>query len=317
MLSFFWAAFGIDLLIGDPYSFPHPIRAIGKFINLMEKEIRKVANSPLKLKIGGFVLTIATVLLTYFITYYILFLTKRFNLTFYYIVNVIFLWTTLATKCLKEESIKVYRALISNNLPLARKYVSYIVGRDTTNLNNSQISKAVIETVAENTSDGVIAPMLYMFIGGAPLALAYKAINTLDSMVGYKNDKYLYLGFASAKLDDIANFIPARITGILFVMATGLLRLNMKESFKILLRDRKNHSSPNCAYPESAVAGALGIQLGGSHYYFRKLVFKPNIGDEKRAVCIEDIQTSINLMYTASFLALIIFSIIYLLFKNF
>ena len=311
MISFYWIAYGIDLMIGDPYWFPHPIRAIGKLISYVENIIRKTTSSPLGLKIGGFILTLTTVLITYFTTYFILALVKDIHIYLYYLMNIVLLWTTIATKCLKEESIKVYNALKNKDILLGRKLLSYIVGRDTTHLNNSQITKAVIETVAENTSDGVVAPIFYMFIGGAPLALAYKAINTLDSMVGYKNEKYLYLGYASAKLDDIANFIPARITGIMLVIASGILRLNMGQSLKILIRDRRNHSSPNCAYPEAAVAGALGIQLGGSHYYFGKLVYKPTIGDDIRGVDNHNIIDTIKLMYVTSLLALLLFTFIH------
>ena len=311
MISLYWIAFVLDLIVGDPYWSPHPIRFIGKFISSMEKIIRGVVSSPIGLKIGGFFLATTTVLLTYFSTVFILRISKGFHINLFYLVNIIILWTTVAAKCLKVESKKVCFALENNDIPLARKLLSYIVGRDTRDLNMSEISKAVVETVAENTSDGVVAPIFYMFLGGAPLALAYKAINTLDSMVGYKNDKYLHLGYASAKLDDIANFIPARITGILLVAASGILKLNVEDSLKILIRDRKNHSSPNCGYPEAAAAGALGIQLGGSHHYFGKLVYKPTIGDEKSSVSTEDIRTTINLMYVSSILSLILFTIIY------
>ena len=311
MISLYWIAFVLDLIIGDPYWFPHPIRFIGKFISFMEEIIRGIVSSPFGLKIGGFFLTTTTVLLTYFSTIFILRISKGLHINLFYLVNIIILWTTVATKCLKDESSKVYVALKANDIPLGRRLLSYIVGRDTKDLNMNEISKAVVETVAENTSDGVVAPLFYMFLGGAPLALAYKAINTLDSMVGYKNDKYLHLGYASAKLDDIANFIPARITGILLVAASGILKLNAEDSLKILIRDRKNHSSPNCGYPEAAAAGALGIQLGGSHHYFGKLVYKPTIGDEKRSVSTQDIRTTINLMYVSSILSLILFTIIY------
>ncbi|QUH24432.1 adenosylcobinamide-phosphate synthase CbiB [Serpentinicella alkaliphila] len=311
MISFYWIAYGIDLIIGDPYWFPHPIRAIGKLISFMENIIRKITSSPLGLKTGGVILTFTTVLITYFTTYFILAFVKDIHINLFYLINIVLLWTTIATKCLKEESSKVYNALKNKDILLGRKLLSYIVGRDTTHLNSSQITKAVIETIAENTSDGVVAPIFYMFIGGAPLALAYKAINTLDSMVGYKNEKYLYLGYASAKLDDIANFIPARITGIMLVIAAVILRLNMDQSLKILIRDRKNHSSPNCAYPEAAVAGALGVQLGGSHYYFGKLVHKPTIGDASREVEIENIIDTIKLMYVTSMLALLLFTFIH------
>ena len=308
----FWIAFLVDLIIGDPYWFPHPVRFIGKYISSAEKFIRKKTSTDKGLKIGGVVLTISTVLLTYLITLLILFLAAKVHIYLFIFINIILLWTTLATKCLKDESTKVYNVLKEGDLPEARKLLSYLVGRDTGELNANEVAKATLETVVENTADGVIAPLFYMFIGGAPLALAYKAINTLDSMVGYKNEKYLHLGCVSAKLDDIANYIPARITGLLLVIASGILKLDMKRSYKILLRDRKNHSSPNCGYPEAATAGALGIQLGGAHYYFGELVHKPTIGDNTREVTYEDIKLSNKLMYVSSIVALVLFSLIYL-----
>lgn len=316
MISVYWIAFGVDLIIGDPYWFPHPIKLIGKCISYIESGIRKRISSSQGLKISGFFLVIVIVGLSYISVFLLLSVANRIHLHLFYILNIIFLWTTLALKCLKDESKKVYLALKNKDIPLARRQLSYIVGRDTGNLNYSEISKATFETVVENTCDGILAPLFYMFLGGAPLAIAYKAINTLDSMVGYKNQRYLHLGYASAKLDDIANFIPARITGFLLVISSGILRLNMKESYKIMIRDRKNHSSPNCGYPEAAAAGALGIQLGGSHHYFGEVIYKPTIGDEKRNITIDDVKVSIRLMYSTSILALILFSFIFWMVKH-
>ena len=207
----------IDLIIGDPYSFPHPVRFIGKLIKITEDRIRKVAKNDKALKIGGFILWFITVGVTYFVTYLIVKLSSLIPGGFL-IANSFLIYTTLATKCLKDEAVKIYEVLKTKDIEKARVQVSYIVGRDTTHLDEGEIIRATVETVAENTVDGIIAPMFYAFIGGAPLAMAYKAINTLDSTVGYKNDKYKDIGFASAKIDDIANFIPARISSILMAI---------------------------------------------------------------------------------------------------
>ncbi|KAB3532848.1 cobalamin biosynthesis protein [Alkaliphilus serpentinus] len=311
MISY-WMAFLIDSIIGDPYWFPHPVKLMGAYIKAVEKALRRITSSSIGLRLGGFFLTFSTVALTYIWVFFILFIIKEINLYLFYLINVLLLWTTLAAKCLKDEATKVYRALKEDHILKARRLLSYIVGRDTESLDESQITKATIETVIENTSDGVIAPLLYMFVGGAPMAMAYKAVNTLDSMVGYKNKKYRDFGYASAKLDDIVNYIPARITGLLLVLASGFLGLNVKESYRIMIRDRKNHSSPNCGYPEAAAAGALGIQLGGANYYFGQVVIKPTIGDDIRRATYEDISTAIKLMYRSSALALLLFTLFHL-----
>lgn len=300
----------IDLIIGDPYSFPHPVIYIGKLIKCLENNIRKVFKKEKYLKFAGFILWFITVGTTYLLTYLIIKLSKFNSITFL-IVNSFIIYTTFATKCLKDEAIKIYDILKSGDIYESRKQLSYIVGRDTNSLNEAEIIRATVETVAENTVDGIISPMFYAFIGGAPLAMAYKAINTLDSMVGYKNDKYINLGFASAKIDDIANYIPARVCIIFMTIASLILRFNYKNCFKISIRDRKNHKSPNCAYPEGAVAGALGIQLGGTNIYFGKPVYKPTIGDKYREIEIEDIKKTNKIMYLSSILSLIIFTLIY------
>ena len=304
----------IDLIIGDPYSFPHPVIYIGKLIKCLENNIRKVFKKEKYLKFAGFILWFITVGTTYLLTYLIIKLSKFNSITFL-IVNSFIIYTTLATKCLKDEAIKIYNILKSGDIYESRKQLSYIVGRDTNSLNEAEIIRATVETVAENTVDGIISPMFYAFIGGAPLAMVYKAINTLDSMVGYKNDKYINLGFASAKIDDIANYIPARVCIIFMTIASLILRFNYKNCFKISIRDRKNHKSPNCAYPEGAVAGALGIQLGGTNIYFGKPVYKPTIGDKYREIEIEDIKKTNKIMYLSSILSLIIFTLIFFCLK--
>ncbi len=310
-----YTGYALDLIIGDPYSFPHPVRFIGKLISFVEKQIRKVTSSDRGLKIAGFVLWFVVVGVTLGSTSIVLHLFK-FNKITYFLVNSILIYTTLATKCLKDESIKIYKVLKTGDLEKSRLQLSYIVGRDTTNLSEKEIVRATVETVAENTVDGIIAPLFYGIIGGAPLAMAYKAINTLDSTVGYKNDKYYYLGYASAKIDDIANYIPARLGVILLSLGSLFVGFNFKEALKIGIRDRKNHKSPNCAYSEGAVAGALGIQLGGTNIYFGKEVYKPTIGDKKREIEVEDIVRTNKIMYSSSIISIIIFTSLYYLVVN-
>lgn len=302
-------AYLLDLIIGDPYSFPHPVRFIGNLIRFTEGKIRKIFKSKNQLKIGGFLLWTITVGFTALVTGLILNLLCINNI-FYVIIASIILYTTLSTKCLADEAKKIYEVLKTGDIEKSRKQLSYIVGRDTTSLSENEIIRATVETVAENTVDGIISPMMYGFIGGPVLAMAYKAINTLDSMVGYKNEKYGDIGFASAKIDDIANFIPARITPFFMMIASFILGFNSKKSIKIAMRDRKNHKSPNCAYAEGAVAGALEVQLGGTNMYFGEKVYKPTIGDKDRELEAEDILRTNKIMYLTSFIALVIFSII-------
>lgn len=302
-------AYLLDLIIGDPYSFPHPVRFIGNLIRFTEGKIRIIFKSKNQLKIGGFLLWTITVGFTALVTGLILNLLCINNI-FYVIIASIILYTTLSTKCLADEAKKIYEVLKTGDIEKSRKQLSYIVGRDTTSLSENEIIRATVETVAENTVDGIISPMMYGFIGGPVLAMAYKAINTLDSMVGYKNEKYGDIGFASAKIDDIANFIPARITPFFMMIASFILGFNSKKSIKIAMRDRKNHKSPNCAYAEGAVAGALEVQLGGTNMYFGEKVYKPTIGDKDRELEAEDILRTNKIMYLTSFIALVIFSII-------
>ncbi|HYF82085.1 MAG TPA: adenosylcobinamide-phosphate synthase CbiB [Clostridia bacterium] len=305
------AAFLVDLVLGDPPSMPHPVRLIGTYISSFEKYVRRLAKSELGTKAAGVFLLITTAGLSYLLPWSILRFAGRVNPYLYHIVNVLLMYTCIAARCLSDEGGRIYNALLEGDLEKSRKLLSMIVGRDTYSLNESGITRGAVETVAENTSDGVIAPLFYMFIGGAPLAMAYKAVNTLDSMVGYKNDRYLHFGWASARFDDIANYIPARLTGILMVLASMLLGLDYKRSFQILIRDSRNHSSPNSGFPESAAAGALGVQLGGTNHYFGKPVEKPTIGEPSRSMNKNDIKAVIRLMYTAAILALILFSILF------
>lgn len=306
-----YAAFLIDFLIGDPSSMPHPTRLMGAYISSFDRYVNKLVKSVSGKRAAGVMLLVTTVGLSYMSVWYVLKLSAGISLYLYHIVNILLMYTCIAARCLSGEGKKIYLSLGEGDIEKSRKLLSMIVGRDTESLDESGITRGVIETIAENTSDGVIAPLFYMFLGGAPLAMAYKAANTLDSMVGYKNDRYLYFGWASARFDDAANYIPARITGVLMVFASWLSRLDYKRSLYILIRDSRNHSSPNSGFPEAAVAGALGVQLGGTNCYFGRPVEKPTIGEAQRHLDRKDIELTIKIMYISSILALVLFSILF------
>lgn len=299
----------IDIVVGDPYWFPHPVRFIGWLINTLEKGVRKVTKSDRGLKIGGVFLLILTAGITGAIMWTILWALSIVGEVYLFVGQVFFSWLILSTKCLAFEAKMVYKSF-DGGLEAARKRVGYIVGRDTDNLTEEEVVKATVETVAENTTDGIVSPLIYLLIGGPVLGMMFKAVSTLDSMVGYKNEKYLNLGWASAKFDDVLNYIPARITGFIMVAAAFICKLDGKSSYKILKRDRRNHKSPNCAWSESAAAGALQIQLGGTHNYFGKSVYKPTIGDDIKPVQKDDILKMNKLMYVTSVLSLIVFTTI-------
>lgn len=308
------AGFILDFLFGDPHWLPHPICLIGNLIGFLEKRLRSIfAFSNTALLLSGGLMVIIVLLLTYSVPYIILYEAEKVSIWLAFVLETIMFYQIFATKSLRDESMKVYEALKNNDLADARLKLSWIVGRDTQNLTAEEVTKGAVETVAENTSDGVIAPMFFMFIGGAPLAFLYKGINTMDSMVGYKNDKYLFFGRCAAKLDDLANFIPARISGIVMILAAYFLNLDSKRAWKTFLRDRYNHLSPNSAMTESVAAGALNIQLGGGHFYFGKWVPKDTIGDNLRVVVPEDIVSVNNLLYMSAVISLLIFALIYLL----
>lgn len=296
----FFAGFLLDLLFGDPYWLPHPIRLIGNLIGGLEKRWNYGEKRRRKGKMLVFVVCFLTGGATLFL------------LTVFYLIHPvagcvaesIMSYQILAAKCLKKESMKVYDRLKNGTLEEARNAVSMIVGRDTANLDESGVVKAAVETVAENTSDGVIAPMLYLALGGPVLGFLYKAVNTMDSMVGYKNERYLDFGRVAAKLDDVVNYIPARLSALLMVLAACVSGRDFhgKEGWRIYKRDRKNHASPNSAQTEAVCAGALGIQLAGDASYFGKIVKKPYIGDPVRPVETEDIKRTNVLMYHTAFL---------------
>lgn len=306
----FFLGFLLDLLLGDPYWLPHPIRVIGSLIAKVEKYFlgkNKEKNEKRELRQGK-CLVIIVLFSTLAVTTFILLHAYYINCYLGIAVETIMTYQILATKCLKDESMKVYYCLKDKTLQEARKAVSMIVGRDTECLDKEGVAKAAIETVAENTSDGVIAPMLYTALGGPIIGFLYKAVNTMDSMVGYKNDKYLYFGRCAARLDDVVNFLPARISAYLMIMASflGGKCYSGKKAYYIYKRDNRNHASPNSAQTESVCAGALGIQLAGDASYFGKVVKKPYIGDRVRAVDCEDIKRVNRLMYLTAWLSEII-----------
>lgn len=303
----FFLGFLLDLLFGDPYFLPHPIRLIGSLIAKIEKCFlgkNKNRNEKRELR-QGICMVIIVLFSTMTAATLILFLAYSMNCYLGMAVEMIMTYQILAVKCLKDESMKVYRCLKEKTLPEARKAVSMIVGRDTDCLDEAGVAKAAIETVAENTSDGVIAPMLYTALGGPILGLLYKAVNTMDSMIGYKNDTYLYFGRAAAKLDDVVNFLPARISAYFMILASflGGKCFSGKRAYYIYKRDNRNHASPNSAQTESVCAGALGIQLAGDASYFGEIVKKPYIGDNVRAVEYEDIKRVNRLMYLTAWIS--------------
>lgn len=302
------AGFFIDLLVGDPRWLYHPVCIIGNLIAFLEKQIRRIFP---KTKGGELAGGAVEVLLVCMLSFGIPFLAVRFlyNISVWagLALETFWCYQLLATKSLKTESMKVYDRLKNGTIEEARYAVSMIVGRDTQELSEEGVTKAAVETIAENASDGIIAPMLYMAIGGIGLMFLYKGINTMDSMLGYKNDKYLYFGRFAAKLDDVANYIPARLSGWLMALATVFTGMDTKNAIKIYRRDRRNHASPNSAQTEAAMAGALGVQLAGNAYYFGKLYEKPTIGDRIRAVEIEDIRRANVLLYATCILGLAVF----------
>ncbi len=306
ILAFFFG-FLLDLLLGDPYCLPHPIRLIGNLIVGLEKRLlnqNEKRNEKRELR-NGYLLVVIVIVLTVLVTALLLVGAYCLHPYLGVLVELIMTYQILAAKCLKVESMKVYKCLKSEGLVAARKAVSMIVGRDTAVLDEEGVTKAAIETVAENTSDGVIAPMLYTALGGPILGFFYKAINTMDSMVGYKNDKYLYFGRAAAKLDDIVNYIPARVSAYFMILASFLSgkNFNGRQAYKIYKRDNRNHASPNSAQTESVCAGALGVQLAGDTSYFGKVVKKPYIGDALRKAEYEDIKRVNHLMYLTAWIS--------------
>ena len=300
--------FCLDLLLGDPHWAPHPVRAIGALIAGLEKGLRRLfPKSPAGELTGGVVLVVLTLAIPTGLTVLLLWACRLVSPWLALGVESLLSYQLLATKSLAAESRKVYDALKIGDLDKARYAVSMIVGRDTASLDEAGVARAAVETVAENASDGVIAPLIFLAIGGAPLGMFYKAANTMDSMVGYKNDKYLYFGRAAAKFDDILNFFPARIAGVLMCLGSTAAGYDGKNAWRVFQRDRKNHKSPNSAHTEAACAGALQLRLAGPNFYFGKLVEKPYIGDDQRPIEPLDILRSGRILYATAFFALLLF----------
>ena len=307
----FIAGFVLDLLIGDPHFIPHPVRLIGSLISFCDKRLNCDAGyniSEKKLNLikykRGMLLVFTVIFATFAMSVIIIVAAYSINLYAGVIAEAVMTWQILATKCLRVESMRVYDALRTDGVDAGRRAVSMIVGRDTSVLDAAGVTRAAVETIAENTSDGVIAPMLYTAIGGPVLGFVYKAVNTMDSMLGYKNDKYMYFGRFAARLDDVVNFIPARISAYLMIAAAfiGGRQFDGKNAYRIFKRDRFNHASPNSAQTESVCAGALRVQLAGDAVYFGKLVKKKYIGDGLREIEYEDIKRANRLMYITAFL---------------
>ena len=299
--------FGIDLLMGDPHSIPHPVVGIGKLISFLEKGLRRMfpKTDGGEIAAGG-VLWVLVVVICTALPAGILFLCDRLSPWLRLTMESLMCWQILATKSLKDESMKVYTALESGDLEESRHAVSMIVGRDTARLDDAGVTRAAVETVAENTSDGVVAPMLFVALGGAPLGFLYKAVNTMDSMLGYVEPPYKNIGLIPAKMDDAANFLPSRLSALLMLAAGFLLGLDGKNGWRVFRRDRFNHASPNSAQTESVCAGLLGVRLAGDAWYHGVLHQKKYIGDDTRDITHQDILLACRLLYMTAFLNLLL-----------
>ena len=303
--------FLLDFIFGDPVWLYHPVRVIGNFISFGEKTLRKIFRKTTGGELAaGAVLWFLTAGLSFLIPFAVLAGAQMLHPVLRFLIESFWCYQILAARCLVNESGKVYDRLKENDLPGARKAVSMIVGRDTENLTVEGVTKAAVETVAENTSDGVTAPLLFLILGGAPLGFLYKAVNTMDSMLGYKNEKYLYFGRFPARMDDVFNYIPSRTTALLMTAAAFLTGMDGKNAWKIYLRDRRKHASPNAAQTEAVCAGALRVRLAGDAVYFGKLYKKEYLGDSLRPIEAEDIRRAGRLMYVTAVLMLIIFGVL-------
>lgn len=299
--------FLLDMWLADPGWMPHPVVLMGKCITRLEKVLRsRFPATPKGERAAGCVLAVLLPVGTLVLTGAICLLAGRIHPLLGLVVQTFWCWQALAVKGLAEESKNVYRQLAAEDLPGARSAVARIVGRDTQALTEEGVTKAAVETVAENFSDGVVAPLFYMMIGGAPLALCYKAVNTMDSMIGYKNQRYLQFGRAAAKLDDAANYLPSRLAAVFWIAAAGLTGQDVPNAWRIWRRDRRNHASPNSAQTESACAGALGVQLAGPAYYFGEYYDKPTIGDARRPIEPRDILRANRMLFAGAGLALVL-----------
>ncbi len=310
-----FAGFLIDCALGDPVWFiPHPIILIGKLISRSEKKLRSIFPKTDRGElIAGGVMAVLVPLVSVLVSFCILYVCYRIHLFVYFVVCTMMCWQILAARCLQQEAYKVVDCLEKDGIEAGRNQVSMLVGRDTQQLTEEQVIKATVETVAENTSDGEIAPLFWMFLGGPVGGFFYKAINTMDSMVGYKNDKYLYYGRCAAKLDDVVNYIPARLSALGMILSAAVLGYDASNAARIWKRDRRKHASPNSAQTESACAGALHIQLAGPASYFGKLYDKPTIGDPDRPIERADVARSCRLMFGTSIFWLLVFEAVSLM----
>lgn len=299
-----------DLLIGDPVFITHPVILIGRLISLLERINRKFVRSSSGERAAGTIEVIIVVSFVYLLTFYMIKLAYDLHYIVGIIMNLYLLQSTIAIKGLTAAGNQVYDYLKDGNIIFARDAVNKIVGRDCDRLSEKEVIRATIESLAENTSDGILAPIFFYLLGGTPLAMAYKAVNTLDSMLGYKNDRYRYYGWAAARLDDLVNIVPARITGICLCFAAGFTGQNPLRSLKIMIRDAGKHPSPNAGYPEGAVAGALGVRLGGVNYYHQQVSFRAYLGDKIRDFKSKDIKVVIKMIYWSVGIFLLIVIII-------
>ena len=309
-----FVGFGLDCLLGDPLSRLHPVVLMGKLISLFEKQLRpRFPQTPPGERTAGTIMALAVPLISAGAGLLLLYLAWRVHPWAYFAVSAFLCWQCFAARCLMAEAKKVVTCLEKEGLSAGRRQVGMLVGRDTDSLTEPQVVKAAVETVAENTSDGVVAPLFWMVLFGAAGGLFYKAVNTMDSMVGYKNDRYLHFGRCAAKFDDVVNYVPARLSALAMIGAAFLLRLDGKGALRVWRRDRHNHASPNSAQTESACAGALGVQLGGNASYFGKLHEKPTIGDPLRPIERADVARACILMYGTNLLLLALYGMILLL----
>ncbi|MBQ4347191.1 MAG: cobalamin biosynthesis protein CobD [Firmicutes bacterium] len=303
--------FAVDAVLGDPANLPHTVIFIGKLISSGERLCRRLfPKSAGGKKAAGAFMAVCVVLISGAGAAAVLFFLGKIGFRPEFVLGCVICWQCLAAKCLKDEAMKVQRFLEAGDKEAAGKQISMLVGRDTASLNEEGIIKAAVETVAENTCDGVVAPLFWMLLGGPVLGIMYKAVNTLDSMVGYKNEKYLDFGRFAAKLDDAANFIPARISALAMIAAAYLSGMDGKAASRIWKRDRRKHLSPNSGQTESACAGALGIRLGGDAFYFGQLHKKAALGDALRAPEVQDIKKSCVLMYRTSLICIVFFGLV-------
>jgi cobalamin biosynthesis protein cobD len=305
------AAFFLDTVLGDPQTRWHPVAVLGRLIAFLEKLLYPLRGSDAQKFAMGSLLTLLVLCISYAFAEGLLLAARQLPVAWGAdVVSVILLYFCISPRMLAKAGQDIYALLVKGDITAAREHVGYIVGRDTAELDEADAARAAIETVAENTVDGVIAPLFFFALGGAPLAVLYRAANTMDSMLGYKNERYLYFGRMAARVDDVLNFVPARITGILFVMAAFLLGYDGRNALNILVRDAAGHPSPNGGHAEAPVAGALHIRLGGINYYFGERHFRAYMGDAHMDITAKHILGAIRLMYTVTVLFLLLYYIL-------